>query len=101
MPEMEVRSGRINPKLDPQRFAAGKFFLKLFEGYYFVRTAFYFLKPDQLLLIFGITDVNKIAISSFGASLIVLFNSAYGVINARKQRVMAAKVRGASRWPVF
>jgi len=31
----------------------------------------------------------------------VLFNSAYGVINARKQRVMAAKVMGASRWQIF
>ena len=53
------------------------------------------------LLIFGITDINKIAIASFGAMLIVLFNSAYGVINARKQRVMAAKVMGASRWQIF
>jgi sulfonate transport system permease protein len=31
----------------------------------------------------------------------VVFNSAYGVMNARKQRVMAAKVMGASRWQVF
>lgn len=53
------------------------------------------------LLIFGVTDVNKIAIAAFGALLIVVFNSAYGVINARKQRVMAAKVMGASRWQVF
>jgi sulfonate transport system permease protein len=53
------------------------------------------------LLIFGVSDVNKIAIAAFGALLIVVFNSAYGVINARKQRVMAAKVMGASRWQVF
>ncbi len=53
------------------------------------------------LLIFGVSDVNKIAIAAFGALLIVLFNSAYGVINARKQRVMAAKVMGASRWQIF
>src|SRR5882724_6567173 len=53
------------------------------------------------LLIFGVSDVNKIAIAAFGAVLIVLFNSAYGVINARKQRVMAAKVMGASRWQIF
>jgi len=39
--------------------------------------------------------------SAFGALLIVLFNSAYGVINARKQRIMAAKVMGASRWQIF
>jgi len=53
------------------------------------------------LLIFGVSDVNKVAIAAFGALLIVLFNSAYGVINARKQRVMAAKVMGASRWQIF
>jgi NitT/TauT family transport system permease protein len=33
--------------------------------------------------------------------LVILFNSAYGVMNARKQRVMAAKVMGASRWQIF
>jgi sulfonate transport system permease protein len=53
------------------------------------------------LLIFGVSDVNKIAIAAFGALLIVIFNSAYGVINARKQRVMAARVMGASRWQIF
>ena len=53
------------------------------------------------LLIFGVSDINKVAIAAFGAFLIVIFNSAYGVINARKQRVMAAKVMGASRWQVF
>ena len=53
------------------------------------------------LLIFGISDFNKIAIAAFGAFLIIIFNSAYGVINARKQRVMAARVMGASHWRVF
>jgi ABC-type nitrate/sulfonate/bicarbonate transport system permease component len=53
------------------------------------------------LMIFGVSDINKVAIAAFGALLIVIFNSAYGVINARKQRVMAAKVMGASRWQVF
>jgi ABC-type nitrate/sulfonate/bicarbonate transport system permease component len=53
------------------------------------------------LMIFGVSDVNKVAIAAFGALLIVVFNSAYGVINARKQRVMAAKVMGATRWQVF
>ncbi|MFN9726987.1 ABC transporter permease [Acidovorax sp.] len=53
------------------------------------------------LLIFGISNVNKVAIAAFGAFLIVIFNCAYGVINARKQRVAAAKVMGASRWQIF
>jgi ABC-type nitrate/sulfonate/bicarbonate transport system permease component len=53
------------------------------------------------LLIFGVSDINKVAIAAFGALLIVVFNSAYGVINARKQRVMAARVMGASSWRQF
>jgi sulfonate transport system permease protein len=53
------------------------------------------------LLIFGVSDINKVAIAAFGAFLIVVFNSAYGVMNARKQRVMAARVMGASRWQIF
>ena len=53
------------------------------------------------LMIFGVSDINKVAIAAFGALLIVVFNSAYGVINARKQRVMAAKVMGASNWQIF
>ena len=53
------------------------------------------------LLIFGVSDINKVAIAAFGAFLLVVFNSAYGVINARKQRVMAAKVMGANRWQIF
>jgi NitT/TauT family transport system permease protein len=53
------------------------------------------------LLIFGVSDINKVAIAAFGALLIVVFNSAYGVINARKQRVMAARVMGATRAQVF
>ena len=53
------------------------------------------------LMIFGVSDINKVAIAAFGSFLIVVFNSAYGVINARKQRVMAARVMGASRWQIF
>lgn len=53
------------------------------------------------LLIFGVSDINKVAIAAFGALLIVVFNSAYGVLNARRQRVMAARVMGATRWQIF
>ena len=53
------------------------------------------------LMIFGVSDINKVAIAAFAALLIVVFNSAYGVMNARKQRVMAARVMGASRWRIF
>lgn len=53
------------------------------------------------ILFFGITDVNKIAIAGFSVFLIVTFNSAYGVMNARKSRILAAQVMGASRFAIF
>ena len=53
------------------------------------------------LLIFGITDANKIAIAAFAAVLVILFNSAYGVMNARKTRILAARVMGANAFQIF
>ncbi len=53
------------------------------------------------ILFFGIADVNKVAIAGFSVFLIVVFNSAYGVMNARKSRVLAAKVMGASSFQIF
>ena len=53
------------------------------------------------ILFFGISDINKIAISVFSVFLIVVFNSAYGVINAKRSRVLAAKVMGANRFQIF
>jgi NitT/TauT family transport system permease protein len=53
------------------------------------------------LLIFGIGDFAKIAVAGFSAWLVVVFNVAYGVMNSRKTRILAAKVMGASRWRVF
>jgi NitT/TauT family transport system permease protein len=53
------------------------------------------------MLIFGISDMNKVAIASFAAFLVILFTSAYGVMQARKTRLMAAKVMGAGRYRIF
>lgn len=48
------------------------------------------------LVLFGTGEETKIAVAAFGAALVILFNVAYGVMNARKQRLLAAKVMGAS-----
>lgn len=53
------------------------------------------------LVIFGVGDSTKILVAAFGASLVILFNVAYGVMNARKTRLLAAKVMGASRTRVL
>ncbi|MDE2228771.1 MAG: ABC transporter permease [Alphaproteobacteria bacterium] len=53
------------------------------------------------LVIFGVGEKTKISVAAFGASLVILFNVAYGVMNARKTRLLAAKVMGASRWRVL
>ena len=47
------------------------------------------------LVLFGVGDFTKIAVAAFGAALVILFNVAYGVMNARKQRQLAARVMGA------
>ena len=48
------------------------------------------------LVVFGVGDATKVAVAAFGAGLVILFNVAYGVMNARKTRLLAAKVMGAS-----
>jgi NitT/TauT family transport system permease protein len=53
------------------------------------------------LVIFGVGDKTKIYVASFGAALVIVFNVAYGVMNARKTRILAAKVMGASRWRIM
>jgi NitT/TauT family transport system permease protein len=53
------------------------------------------------LVLFGVGDRTKIFVATFGAALVILFNVAYGVMNARKTRILAAKVMGASRLRVL
>ena len=53
------------------------------------------------LVLFGVGDETKISVAAFGAVLVILFNVAYGVMNARKTRLLAAKVMGASRLRVL
>jgi NitT/TauT family transport system permease protein len=53
------------------------------------------------LVLFGGGEKTKIAVAAFGAGLAILFNVAYGVMNARKQRQLAARVMGASRLGVL
>lgn len=53
------------------------------------------------LVLFGVGDATKISVAAFGAILVILFNVAYGVMNARKTRLLAAKVMGASRMRVL
>lgn len=53
------------------------------------------------LVLFGVGDEAKISVAAFGAALVILFNVAYGVMNARKTRLLAARVMGASRLRVL
>ena len=48
------------------------------------------------LVLLGVGEATKVAVAAFGASLMILFNTAYGVMNARKTRQAAARVMGAS-----
>ena len=53
------------------------------------------------MIIFGLGNFSKIAVSAFSAFLIILFNVAYGVMNARPTRMLAARVMGASGFRIF
>ena len=53
------------------------------------------------LLIFGIGEASKIAIAAFAGWLVIVFNVAYGVMNARQTRILAARVMGASSGQIF
>jgi len=53
------------------------------------------------MLIFGLGDQGKIALAAFSALLIIVFNVAYGVLNARKTRILAARSMGAGRVRIF
>jgi len=53
------------------------------------------------LVLFGVGDATKISVAAFGAALVIVFNVAYGVMNARKTRLLAAKVMGASKFRVL
>jgi len=53
------------------------------------------------MLIFGLDDRGKIALAAFSAFLIIVFNVAYGVLNARKTRILAARSMGAGPVRIF
>lgn len=53
------------------------------------------------LLLFGLGDVAKIAVAAFAAFLVIVFNVAYGVMNARQTRILAARSMGASQLRIF
>lgn len=53
------------------------------------------------LLLFGIGDSSKIAMAFAATVFVVILNTAYGVMQARKTRIRAATVFGASKWQLF
>lgn len=53
------------------------------------------------MLLFGLDDRGKIALAAFSAFLMIVFNVAYGVLNARKTRILAARSMGAGRVRIF
>jgi ABC-type nitrate/sulfonate/bicarbonate transport system permease component len=55
----------------------------------------------MFILFFGVSDLSKVIIAAFSALLLILFNSAYGVIHAKRSRILAAKVMGANRFQIF
>ena len=73
---------------------------RLYRGVEFVVDFFRSTPASALfplfLILFGPGEGTKIAVAAFGAALVILFNAAYRVINARRTRVLAARIMGAS-----
>lgn len=78
---------------------------KIYRGFEFIIDFFRSTPATALfplfLLVFGITDISKIAIAAFASMLIIIFNTAYGVMHAKKSRVLAAQIMGATRAQIF
>lgn len=55
----------------------------------------------MFLLIFGIGDSSKIGVAVFAAALLIIFNTSKGIINAKKTRILAAKMMGATKNQIF
>jgi len=53
------------------------------------------------MLIFGIGDVTKISVATFTATIVVIFNVAYGIMHTKKTRRLAAKIMGATKMQIF
>ena len=53
------------------------------------------------LLLFGLWDLAKIAVAAFAAWLVIVFNVAYGVMNARQTRILPARSMGALSLRIF
>jgi ABC-type nitrate/sulfonate/bicarbonate transport system permease component len=53
------------------------------------------------LLVFGISDNSKIAVAAFASMLVIIFNTAYGIMQAKKSRILAAKIMGATKTQIF
>jgi NitT/TauT family transport system permease protein len=53
------------------------------------------------MLMFGLGEEGKVSLAAFAAFLIIVFNVAYGVLNARKTRILAARSMGASSLRIF
>lgn len=72
---------------------------RLYRGVEFVVDFFRSTPASALfplfLILFGPGEGTKIAVAAFGAALVILFNAAYGVMNARRTRVLAARIMGA------
>ena len=53
------------------------------------------------LLLFGLGEFSKISVAAFAALLAIVFNVAYGVMNARQTRILAARAMGANSFQIF
>lgn len=78
---------------------------KMYESFEFLIDFFRSTPATALFPIFilfwGVGDTSKIAAAVFSCLLLVVFNTAHGVMNASKSRVLVAQIMGASKMMIF
>ena len=53
------------------------------------------------MIVFGVGDASKVTAAVFAAFFVIVFNTAHGIVFAKKARLRAARFMGATPWQCF
>lgn len=78
---------------------------KFYKSFEFLIDFFRSIPPIAIfplfVLIFGVSDQTKIAIAGFASCLIIIINTAHGLMHSKPSRILAAKMMGARKFQIF
>jgi NitT/TauT family transport system permease protein len=89
-------------------FPVGLFLGQFRAGYHCLEFSIDFFRSTPatamfplFLIIFGVSDSSKIGVAAFASALIIIFNTAYGVMQAPKLQLQAVRMMGGSSLELF